>query len=202
MKKLIWPIIFISFFTYISYSYIEKYKEDKTRDDAYLAESKRIEQETRLAVAEMVSRTGAIDNWAGLLSKGNKFRIDPILTIELEKLWLENKPILFIGTINDIATHNETYYKVLIERSFFNSSDIFNTELQLSLLSEKEHIDSFLKRNSNLFKNYRLNSGVAVIADLEKIQTAYVSGEKGEKVEVKIAEGKLVDLLFIGRTRF
>lgn len=201
MGKLIWSMIFISF-AYFSYSYIEKYRVDKARNEAHLSESKKIEQATRSAVAEMVSRTGAIDNWVNQLSKGNIFRADPILTIELEKLWLRNKPILFIGTINDIATHDKTHYKVSIERSFFNNSEIFNTELQLSLLSEKQYIDSFLERNSNLSNNHLFSNGVAVIADLEKIRTAYASGEKGERVEVKIADGKLIDVLFIGNTIF
>ncbi len=201
MGKLIWSMIFISI-AYFSYLYIEKYRVDKARNEAHLSESKKIEQATRSAVAEMVSRTGAIDNWVNQLSKGNIFRTDPILTIELEKLWLRNKPILFIGTINDIATHDKTHYMVSIERSFFNNSEIFNTELQLSLLSEKQYIDSFLERNSNLLNNHLFSNGVAVIADLEKIRTAYVSGEKGERAEVKIADGKLIDVLFIGSTKF
>lgn len=203
MKKLIWLIISISIIAYISYIYIETQKESKAKNDANLAESKRIEQVTKSAVAEMVSRTGAINNWESLLNKGDRFRFDPILTIELEKLWLENKPILFIGVIKDIATYNGSYYSVLVERSVFNSFNyIMNTELHLSLLSEKERIDSFLKQNPNLFKNYGLNSGIAVIAHLETIRTAYISGEEGKKEEAKIGEGKLVDMLFIGDVKF
>lgn len=203
MKKLIWLIISISILAYISNLYVEKRKENNAKNDANLAESKRIEQITKSAVAKMVSRTGAINNWESLLNKGDSFRFDPILTIELEKLWLENKPILFIGVIKDIATYNDSYYSVLVERSVFNSFDyIMNTELHLSLLSEKEHIDSFLNQNPNLFKNYGLNSGIAVIANLESIRTAYISGKEGKKEEVKIGEGKLVDMLFIGDVKF
>ena len=82
-------------------------REKKAKHEAERAEAKRMEQTIRSSVAEMVSRTNAVDGWDRLLSKGERFRFAPILTVELEKLWLASRPILFIGAIKDIATHNE-----------------------------------------------------------------------------------------------
>lgn len=199
MKKIIWIIVVLAIGGYLVHSYLGK----RAKLEAERVEAKRIEQTIRSSVAEMVSRTNAVDDWDRLLSKGERFMFEPILTVELEKLWLSSRPILFIGAIKDIATHNESLYTVLIERSLLGSFDyMFDTELQLSLLSPKQRIDSFLKQHPNLFKESGFNNSVAVIARVNTIRTTYISGEEGARDEVKIGNGVLVDILFTGDVQF
>lgn len=198
MKKIICIIAALAIAGY----FVNSYLDNKAKREAKRAEAKRIEQTIKSAVAEMVSRTAAVNDWEPRLSKGERFRFEPILTVELERLWLGNQPILFIGVIKDIATHNELHYTVLVERSFVSFKYIFGTELQLSLLSTKQRIDTFLEKNPNLFKNYGFNNGVAVIARVNSIRTTYVSGEEGKREEVKIGDGELVDILYTGKVRF
>ena len=92
---------------------------------------------------------------------------------------------------------------VLIKRNFLFGY-MFGTELQLSLLSSKERIDSFLKQHPDLFKDngYGFSNGVAVIARVKTIRTTYVPGEEGEREEVRIGEGELVNILYTGDVRF
>jgi hypothetical protein len=123
--------------------------------------------------------------------------------VELEKLWLVNRPVLFIGAIKDVATQNESQYLVMVERSLFGSfNHMFDTELELSLSSPKQRIDAFLKEHPELFKDYGFNNGVAVIAQVKAIRTAYVPGEEGKRTEVKIGDGELIDIVFTGRVQF
>ena len=199
MKKIIWIIVALVIGGYLVNSYLE----NEAKRDAERAEAKRVKQTIKSAVAEMVSRTGAVDDWESSLSKGEKFRLSPIFTVELEKLWLENQPILFIGNIKDIATYNESHYIVLIKKNFLFGY-MFGTELQLSLLSSKERIDSFLKQHPDLFKDsgYGFSNRVAVIARVKTIRTTYVPGEEGEREEVRIGEGELVNILYTGDVRF
>lgn len=199
MKKIIWIIVALVIGGY----FVNSYLENEAKRDAERAEAKRVKQTIKSAVAEMVSRTGAVDDWESSLSKGEKFRLSPIFTVELEKLWLENQPILIIGNIKEIATYNESHYIVLIKRNFLFGY-MFGTELQLSLLSSKERIDSFLKQHPDLFKDngYGFSNGVAVIARVKTIRTTYVPGEEGEREEVRIGEGELVNILYTGDVRF
>ena len=199
MKRIVWVIVLLAIGGYFVNSYLEK----KAKKEAERAEQKRIEQTTKSLVAEMIIRTNAVDDWENQLSKGEKFRFEPILTMELEKLWLVNRPVLFAGSIKDIATQNESHYTVLVERSLFWSiRHMFNTELQLSLSSPKQRIDAFLKEHPELFKDHGFNNGVAVIARVKTIRTAYVPGEEGERNEVKIGEGELVDIVYTGGVKF
>ena len=197
MKKIVWIIIIITLGGY----FINFYMENRAKRKAERAEEEKIELAMKTAITQMASRTNAVTDWEKSLSKGNKFRFEPILTIELEQLWLQQRPILFIGTIKDIATYDQSHYTVLVERNLFSSFEyMFGTELQLSLVSKKDRLDTFLKKHPDLFKDFKNN--IAVVAHIDSIKTTYVSGEEGEREEVKIGNGKLIDILYIGDVTF
>ncbi|MBL1276736.1 MAG: hypothetical protein COB30_011675 [Ectothiorhodospiraceae bacterium] len=199
MKRIVWIIIVVAVVGY----FFNSYTVNKAKREAERAEAERIEQTTKTAVSQMASHTNAVSDWEENLSKGERFRFESILTVELERLWLQQRPILFVGAIKDIATHDQSRYVVLVERSLFGSFDyMFGTELQLSLLSDKDKVDSFLKEHPDLFKDYGFKNGVAVVARINSIRTTYVSGEEGEREEVKIGDGELLDLLYTGDVTF
>lgn len=199
MKKIVWIIIVVAVGGY----FINSYMENKAKREAERAKEEKIALATKTAVSQMASRANAVTDWETNLSKGDKFRFEPILTIELERLWLQQRPILFIGAIKDIATHDQSHYTVLVERSLFGSFEyMFGTELQLSLISEKDRLDTFLKEHSELFKDNGFKNGIAVVAHIDSIRTAYVPGEEGEREEVKVGDGKLVDILYTGDITF
>jgi hypothetical protein len=199
MKRIVWIIIAVALVGY----FFNSYTVNKAKREAERAESKRIEQATKTSVLQMASRSNAVSDWEENLSKGESFRFEPILTVELERLWLQQRPILFVGSIKDIATHDHSQYVVLVKRSLYSSFDyMFGTELQLSLLSSKERIDSFLKKHPDLFKDYGFKNGVAVVARIKAIRTTSVPGEEGEREEVKIGDGELIDIQYTGDVTF
>ena len=205
MKTLIWIVVAILVGGY----FVNDHLENKAQQEAARAKTERIDQAIKLAVAKLASRNTAVDDWEKVLSDGHGVRFEPILTVELEKLWLTARPILFVGAIKDIATYNEENYTLRIERSIFtkqtvlsNFGFIFGAELELSLHSPKNKIDSFLKKHPTLFKNLGFNNGVAVVAQIRSVRTAYFSGENGEREEVKIGEGELLEILYTGNPQF
>jgi len=199
MKRAIWIIVIILIGGYFVNNYLEK----KTRKKAEDAEAKRIEETTKASVAEMVARTNAIDTWEKALSKGEKFRLELILTVELERLWLTERPILFIGAIKDVVTLDKENYRIEIERSLFSSlQHMFGTELQLVLQCPKQKVDLFLKEHPNLFKDFGFKNGVAVVADIDEIDTKLVSGAEREREYIKIGKGKCIDMIYMGDVKF
>ena len=199
MKRFIWLIIIVAISGYMVNSSLE----NKARKEAERTNEKKFENDTRIAVSGLVQRTNAANDWEAVLSKGDGYRSEPILTIELEQVWQQQRPILFNGSIKDITTYDETRYVVLFERSLFSSLDyMFSIELQLSLLASKSKIDSFLNEHPNLFKDSSINDGIAVVAQISSIKTSYYSGEEGGQWEVKIGEGELLDMIFTGSVSF
>jgi len=196
MKRAIWIIVIILIGGYFVNNYLEKKARKKAED----AEAKRIEEITKASVAEMVARTNAIDTWEKALSKGEKFRLERILTVELERLWLTERPILFIGAIKDVVTLDKENYRIEIKRSLFNS--LFRTELQLVLQCPKQKVDLFLKEHPNLFKDFGFKNGVAVVADIDEIETKLVSGPEREIEYIKIGKGKCIDMIYTGNVKF
>jgi len=117
MKRIVWIIISVAVAGY----FFNSYTVNKAEREAERAEAKRIEQAMKTTVLQMASRSNAVSNWEANLSKGESFRFEPILTVELERLWLQQRPILFVGSIKDIATHDHSQYVVLVERSLYGS---------------------------------------------------------------------------------
>lgn len=199
MKRAIWIIVIILIGGYFVNNYLEKKARKKAED----AEAKRIEETTKASVAEMVARTNAIDTWEKALNKGEKFRLERILTIELERLWLTERPILFIGAIKDVVTIDKENYRIEIERRLFSSLEhMFGTELQLTLQCSKQKVDLFLTEHPNLFKDFGFKNGVAVVADIDEIDTKLVSGTEGERQEIKVGKGKCIDMIYTGDVKF
>ena len=199
MKKAIGLIFALVIVSYFAISQLE----DRAQREAERAETDRREQATKTAVSDLASRLNAVTDWEAHLSKGQSFRFAPILTIELERLWLGKRPILFLGAISDIAGHGASRYTVLVERSIFGSWEyMFETELQLSLISEKNQIDHLLDAHPDLFKDFGFNDGVAVVARIESIRTTYYTGEDGTREVVKVGDGELLEISFTGDVLF
>jgi hypothetical protein len=201
MKKFIWILIVLVVVGYFVNSYLNK----EAHNEAIKIKREQANQATISSIKKMVSRTGAIGEWEKQLSNGESFRFEPLLTIELEKVWLIKEPILFIGNIKDIATYNETLYKIILERNIYlGSYDYeFSTGLNLSLTARKNMIDEFLRKYPNLLSLY--DNNVAVIARISSIRSIYIPYEEmdinGER-NIKVGDGELIDILYIGDLNF
>ena len=124
------------------------------------------------------------------------------MTVELERLWLTDRPILFVGAIKDISSIDQENYKVEIERNFFSSfEDMFMTELQLALQCPKQKIDLFLTEHADLFKEDGFKNEVVVIADIDEIESKTASWSGAEMEEIRIGKGKCIDFLYLGDTQ-
>jgi hypothetical protein len=179
--------------------FVKSHIARKTKEAAETAQEERIKESIRAAVAQLAKRTNAVENWDEILSKGNRYRFQPILTVELENLWLTDRPILFAGKIKDIVTKDTQNYLVEIERRLLGSfENMFATNLRLVLQCPKPMIDSFLNDHPDLFKGIGLDNRVAVIASITEIETKTEPGSEDEAKEIKIGKGKCIDILYTG----
>jgi hypothetical protein len=195
LKRIIWICFAIALVAWLVQSKIEN---DRIRGEKR-AENQRVLNEIKTRVSVLEKSSGASSNWVSSLSNGDQYRFKPILTIELEKVWVNNSPILFFGSLKDISTLDDAHYKVTFERSLWSRiGTMFDTELQLSLKAEKETIDKFMSENPKLLEDYGFNNGVAVTAKIFEIDANQISNAEGVITEIKIGNGELLGIVFTG----
>ena len=197
MKRIAWITVAAAVVAYFANSHATK----KARREVVRVEEERKNQTTKTAVSQMTLRTNAVSDWEASLSNGKRFRLEPILTIELEKLWLQQRPILFTGPIRDIATRSESEYAVSIDKAPY-SRFMFMGDLQLSLHCNKSLIDSLLDDYPDLFKNHGRRNSVAVVAHVNSISSFSILDEEGYREEIKVGDGELLDIIYIGDVTF
>lgn len=62
-----------------------------------------------------------------------------LYSIDLEAAWLINRPIVFIGTLENVATADDIKYQILISDTYHSP------ELKLKLLCPKQKVDAIIK---------------------------------------------------------
>jgi len=174
---------------------VNSYSEYKAKMELKKANVDRVIEARRAAVVESINRANAVDNWVQDLRKGDSFISSPIQTIDLERLWLIGRPILFLGEIRDIATRDQENYRIVID-----GNTRLWTKFRLTLKCKKQLVDLFLNDHPDLFKRFNRNNGVGIIAKIDEIKKEFGSGEDEE--ETLIGKGKCVDIVYTGNTQF
>lgn len=165
-------------------------------------EEKRQREEARReavkrAVAQVARKANAITDWPKTLRQG-KSESFKVFTADLEKVWVTDRPILFVGDIHDIALANEDSYRVSIGESIFDTSLIaMDGAIGLRLECRKPLIDQVLKQNPASRSLSEPAQAVAVIAKIERIEAENRRSSDSE-YEVKVGVGKCLDMLYVG----
>jgi len=188
MKRVIWIIVVLLVGAY----FLNNYLENKAKKELKKANAEIIMEARKAAVVELIKRTNAVDNWEQDLRRKGALYSYTIQTIDLERLWLLGRPILFLGEIRDVATSDQKNYRIVID-----GNNILLPKLRLILKCKKPLVDLFLDDHPDLFKNYNVNNSVAVIANIDKIKTEFGSGEAAEKI--LIGKGKCIDIVYADR---
>ena len=180
------PILLL--ITGIVYNTVNSHFAYKSKMEAKKAKKERIAKDVSTAVAQLIKRYSAFD-WVKDIESRKEFG-DPILTVELEQLWLTDRPTLFIGTIEDISTFDQEYYMIK-----FQGFDGVRANYELALKCPKQKVNSLLEEHPDLAEG--VTSGVAVVANIDKIKTVIVPGYDGGKENIRIGEGKSIDMVYI-----
>ena len=84
------------------------------KQGAEAAREAALEQRMTNAVAAMASRANANTDWAARLAGHGIVRLSPIMSAELQKVWTPDRPILFVGSIRDIAKNEDGSFQLKI----------------------------------------------------------------------------------------
>ncbi|MCK4911636.1 MAG: hypothetical protein KAR83_08325 [Thermodesulfovibrionales bacterium] len=170
---------------------IEKTKEEKRIE---------YENEINLKINQMVQKYNANDNWTEDLTSNKDF-LAPVMTIEIERVWLNN-PILFIGNIDDISTYNQSDYLLSISYSSFDSLSkypaLYSLDIELELKCPKKLVDTKIP-NSGIIKSF-LESNTAIIAQVDSVKNIKYFDDEGNQTNIRVGVGKCLDFIYVDNT--
>lgn len=191
MFKIITAIFIVSL---CGYAYNEKVKKDN-KAKALAVEEARIAEGIKKSLYQMIGKTNADQSWQATLGDKNRSSFSPILTIELERLWLIDSPILFFGSILEIKSEDEKNYKILIDRSRLS---IAGNDLQMLASSPKKIIDNFLLKYPRILGGSKYSNNVAVAVKVNKVITQDLLDEEAYVDEIKMGYGNLIGITYVG----
>jgi hypothetical protein len=149
-----------------------------------------------VAFADLAKRHNAVDSWDQDLALGQPARETPVLTMELEKAWLTDRPILFIGKIKDIKTEDKENYRVIVDRDIFWSAvlarPILKTELRVAGLISKQALESFIAMNPDYLDPA---NGIALIVKVDAIEPSESAGPDAGRDSGRVGKGHILDLM-------
>jgi hypothetical protein len=198
MKKILFVVLALcigAFFVFSAYTNRVEKQEHKRIESA---QTRSIQN----AVLNMVQRNNAIDDWDTAFSEGDSVKIGRVMTIDLERQWLKDQPIMFSGVISDIKTYDVQNYIVVINRNLLNSVTLFTAGLSLELKADKKLIDAFILQWPKVKNDTAYENGVAVIAKIARVRTDIVSSQDGSTERTAIGEGVLIEIAYTSQVPF
>ena len=182
MRKIVYSLLGV-----LAVSFVITYLVLSARQSNLAAEkfqSQRDQKQSDVAAAiELVAVKDHADiGWPEKLSRGNKVVIAPLLTAELQNVWVTERPILFIGKLADIVKNPDGSYQLTIEYAANQHRSIFvGSELQLDLKCNGVVVDSLVELKAANRK--ALWTEVAITANILTVKsTSVLAGDGNAKM--------------------
>ena len=161
------------------------------QEDIPIAESRAKEQAQekalRVSVQDFAKDSGADTSWRkSIINKHSRL----LYSIDLEAAWLIDSHILFIGTLENVATGNDINYQLLIRDSRHSP------EFKLQLFCPKQKVDSIIKIINN-DPNAFFGAKIAVAARVSHIEYRLQPAKEGME-RVFIGHGNCLNIMYLG----
>lgn len=123
-------------------------------------------------------------------------RTTPVLSAELQRLWIDRPSILFVGTLNDISRLPDGTFQLTLTHDGFISSKllIMMSSFGLRVKCPETTGNALLAAHGR--EPIGLFSGVAVVARIDTV-TQEMNGERVKRVGV----GKCLEAVYLGTER-
>jgi outer membrane murein-binding lipoprotein Lpp/nitrogen regulatory protein PII len=164
---------------------------DQRKKDVAASRAKEQAQEAalRVAVQTFAKNSGADCSWQKSIIKKHTGRL---YSIDLEAAWLINNPILFIGSLENVATADGVNYQLLISDSYRSP------KLKLQLLCPKQKVDSIIKTINNDSDTFTFfEAKIAIAARVTQIKYVLQPAKEGMET-VFIGHGTCTDVMYLG----
>ncbi len=188
------PVALVAGLGYMLWSGMSNYE---SREHAKRAGAAAKANLRKSAVLDMAARSSAVVDWPQRLAAGQDFRMSQVHTAELQALWISQKPILFIGRIEDIARSTMGTSLVTVTYDEFAQAQSFmGTRLQLRVECPDEVVEPLFSAVTN--PNYHsLVADVAIVAAVVRVEQSVSRNEAGDLDRVLVGVGTCSDAMHL-----
>lgn len=193
MKKIIYLSIACATLAYCADRYVASQQREDLRKEAQAAQI----EENRAVARDLAARYSANYKWYQVLDrKGDPLRLQ-VMQADLEEQWLGDKPIVFIGTIDDYRNTADGRYQVTVKPDLF-SIGLRLYDVGLDVTAPKELIRNFVSANPKALSGpfSSVDGSVVVIAKISSVEKRF-EGSGDDAGEVRYGMGELLDIKFL-----
>ena len=148
-------------------------------------------------ISSVAKKHDAVVDWSSRLAQGERFRMSPILTTELQDLWVTGRPILFIGSISDIARTSTDSMSLFIAYGALDQAHMFlGTDLRIRIQCNRALSEPLLAAARDPSR-MALNSDIAVVAVISSIESSTERDSEGNTPRIHTGIGQCIDVVQI-----
>jgi hypothetical protein len=158
------------------------------------ARAKRVVEDKalRASVNEFAKTANADTTWIKSVNELRDKSLNPVYSVDLERLWIIGRPVLFVGGLENVESRSDTNYQLSISEWGY-----LLLKLRLEVTCPKPKVDPILGRIASDRSNVKVNpGGVALAAQIERISSRTSDGEGS--MTVLTGHGQCADLRYIG----
>ena len=199
MRKLVTILIILAISGYLVNSYLEKRAAE---EEAVKRFGLAIEKKESV-INDLVLETDAITDWVDQLGETKRSKFSTVLTYDLQRVWIQDRPILFRGSVQNVSIVDDSSCTILLEPGLLESGldktfFIRPETLRLRLTTKQRTWDDFFASHPDLFSGFGRANNVAVIAKIEKVISSTQINSGGTAIETKTGVGELIRIAYNG----
>jgi hypothetical protein len=137
--------------------------------------------------------------WPGKLAGKDGRRLSPVMSAELQDLWMTGAPMLLVGNVRDIARDSDGSFRVLVEYSEFGLRHSFSTKIGMNLKCSPEITGPLLDASKR--KIYTsIFPDTAVVAKVDSVTAERVPATDGDSQVRLLGQGDCVAAMSVSRS--
>ncbi|HIF74693.1 MAG TPA: hypothetical protein EYG31_00050 [Porticoccaceae bacterium] len=159
-------------------------------------------------VEAMIDSSNADNQWGTKLCDSKEVVINKILTIDVEEAWIQDNPIYFSGSIDDVRGNNDQFYEITASLGSYSLywnrplenllplcyflDQTFRLKLKVSKEMLNPHLERITSVTSSGFKDVYASYGLA--AKINSVSSEPYLNEDGNRVIAIVGEGSLINI--------
>lgn len=158
-------------------------------------------QAVNASLVAMAANANADSGWEALLTGGKRYRTTPIFSAELQKLWIVNRPVLFVGDLVDVVINQNGTHQIVVEHNERGPGNklrhgFIRNDLRVSFMCS-ESIAESLAKSAKAERRTRHSANTAITGLVERIESATEKNTDGTSITVFTGFGRCVSAMYL-----